>query len=288
MSSLTNTRAHLVERAVEALGAGSASPKAPPVQRPVAPPPAPVEAPPPPCITLATLRDAGMITAPDGPNRSRVLEELAIVQHQVLRCIQDAPLTPRSRIVLITSALPHEGKTFIALNLAASIAASGARRVVLVDADGKAGGISHALGVANAPGLRHVPMDPAGRAAPPPVATALERLVFMPYGRAAGSEVPSGNTMATAILRLASIMPDHVIILDSPPSLSTSDSSALALVAGQVVLVVNAERTQRNEVEAALDMLEACPNLQLLLNRVRLTANDTFGAYGDYGVPDAV
>jgi protein-tyrosine kinase len=74
-----------------------------------------------------------------------------------------------------------------------------------------------------------------------------------------------------------------VLVLDSPPCLSTSDCSALAAVAGQVVLVVNAEKTLRNEVEAALDMLDACPLLQLLLNRVRLTVNDTFGARGDYG-----
>jgi receptor protein-tyrosine kinase len=47
-------------------------------------------------------------------------------------------------------------------------------------------------------------------------------------------------------------------------------------------MVVEAERTQRAEVEAALDLVEACPNLQLLLNRAVLTANDTFGAYGGY------
>ncbi|HEY8613579.1 MAG TPA: hypothetical protein VIL69_20155, partial [Roseomonas sp.] len=54
-----------------------------------------------------------------------------------------------------------------------------------------------------------------------------------------------------------------------------------ATVSGQVVLVVEAERTQRSEVEAALDLVEACPVLQLLLNKARLTESDTFGAYAE-------
>ena len=56
----------------------------------------------------------------------------------------------------------------------------------------------------------------------------------------------------------------------------------LAPVVGQVVVVVRAEYTQRNEVEAALDMIDACPTLQML-NQARLGSNDSFGAYGVYG-----
>jgi receptor protein-tyrosine kinase len=61
----------------------------------------------------------------------------------------------------------------------------------------------------------------------------------------------------------------------------------LAGIAGQVLLVVDAQRTERSEVEAALDVLEACPVLQLVLNRVRLTSNDSFGAHARYGAYDA-
>ncbi len=91
-----------------------------------------------------------------------------------------------------------------------------------------------------------------------------------------------GPMMTAALARLAAALPDHIIVLDTPPCLSTSDASILAPIVGQVVLVVEAERTQRAEVEAALDLVEACPNLQLLLNHAVLTANDTFGAYGGY------
>jgi receptor protein-tyrosine kinase len=303
------SRAHLVERAVEALGgAGGLELVTPPPPPPAAgrPPatPAPeaparapdmaragvAAAPALPPVALETMARAGLVTAPAGSARNRTVEEFAVVQHQVLRVIQATQPTDGrgSNVVLVTSARPGEGKSYTALNLAAGIAAGGARPVVLVDADGKPGSLSEALGLADAPGLRALAADPARRPATLLAPTALPRLSVLPYGAGPGSGagaagMPSGASVAAAVLRLAGALPDHLIVLDTPPCLATSEPSTLASVAGQVLMVVEAERTQRNEVEAALDMVEACPVLQLLLNRVRLTANDTFGAYGAYG-----
>ncbi len=302
MSAPLDRRAHLVERAAEAL-AGLRPPPTPqpvatppvgvsPLARPAPDRPAPPAPDPVPTIGRDLLIAAGLVSAPDGPLRSRVLEELTLVQHQVMRSMQMRAVpndAARNRIVLVTSARPNEGKSFTALNLAANIATSAARQVVLIDADGRVGSLSHALGVSAATGLRSLVRAPAGRAAILPQRTAIERMRFLPYGACPEGEpdLPSGADIAAAVLRLATGLPDHILVLDTPPCLSTSDPSALAGVAGQVVLVVQAEGTQRNEVEAALDMLDACPLLQLLLNKVRLTGNDSFGAFGDYGVPDA-
>jgi receptor protein-tyrosine kinase len=275
-------RGHLVERAMGMLGDETPPPMPSATPEPglghlLQPPRRP--------IALALLQAAGLVTAP-GHTRNRVLEELALVRHQVLRGVDtNRDDVARAHIVLIASALPHEGKSFIALNLAAGMAAQGARQVVLVDADGRVGSVTDALGASGSAGLRDLVADPTRAAAGLLMPTAIERLSFLSHGSAGGGqrETPSGSTMATAIQRLALARPDHVLVLDPPPCLSTSDCSALAAVAGQVVLVVDAERTLRNEVEAALDVLDACPVLQLLLNRVRLTVNDTFGARGDYG-----
>jgi receptor protein-tyrosine kinase len=230
---------------------------------------------------------AGLTAVPTGTHRSRVVEELALAQQQVLRGMEES--ASRNRVVLVTSARPGEGKTFIALNLSASMANNGARKVVLVDVDGKRGSISDALGVGDAPGLRHLATSTQERALSLLQPTEIRNLFVLPYGRATEGtpQVPSGTQLADAIIRLARSLPDHVLVLDTPPSLSTSDANALSSMAGQVVMVVDAGRTQRNEVEAALDMMEACPLLQLLLNRVSMTANDSFGAYGDYGVTHA-
>lgn len=48
-------------------------------------------------------------------------------------------------------------------------------------------------------------------------------------------------------------------------------------------MVVEAERTQRNEVEAAIDLIKLCPKITLLLNKIQATTKNTFGAYDYYG-----
>jgi receptor protein-tyrosine kinase len=303
MSISSRSRAHLVERAAEAFADPNGFKLRPPAPLPEAPmarlaaaaaeapairqAPSQAQAPASPSITMAALVSAGLVAAPSGSHRNRLVEELALAQQQVLRGMEEAG--GRNRVVLVTSARPAEGKSFIALNLAAVMAASGTRKVVLVDVDGKRGCISDALGVGEAPGLRGLATTPQERGQPLLLATEVGNLLVLPHGRAASgaSQVPPGSLLADAISRLARSLPDHVLVLDTPPSLSTSDAHALSAMAGQVVMVVDAGRTQRNEVEAALDMMEACPLLQLLLNRVSMTANDSFGAYGDYGVPHA-
>lgn len=242
-----------------------------------------------PVVPLVALQGAGLIQPPEGQGRSRSMEEISMVQHQVLRVMDEAPPeeAPRSRVLLVASALPREGRTFIALNLAASIATGGARPVVLVDADGRATSLTRALGLEGRPGLCDLIAERDGRYAELPVPTGIDRLFILPYGtrRATEGEPPPAATSAAAILRLAAAMPGHVILLDPPPCLSTSDSSALASASGQVVLVVDAQRTARDEVEAALDGLDASPVLQLLLNRAQLSSGSSFGAH--YEAADA-
>ena len=273
MTNPPRPREHLIERAMMGEAPGLA---APPVPQPAAVMPAAA------AIPLSALTAVGLMA---NPGRSRALEEMKLVQQQVLRGIEEAP-GDRGRVVLVASARPGEGKTFIALNLAAALAANGQHPVVLVDADGRRGAISDALG-ANRPGLRDLALAPPPQDTPPLLATAVERLLFLPYGAEpadpAGA-LPPGSVLASAVTRLARILPGHVLVLDTPPILATSDAHALAAVAGQVVMVVGAEQTRNEEVEAALDMVEACPRLQLLLNRVRLSASGSFGTgYGEGG-----
>jgi len=190
-------------------------------------------------------------------------------------------------VVLVTSARPGEGKTFTALNLAAAIATGAGYPTLLVDVDGKRGSISELLGSHANPGLHALARDPGMKPTDLLVPTAIPRLSLVPFGTAEataeeGTGVPPGTLLAGAVLRLATAFPKHVIILDSPPCLAASDPGSLAAVSGQVLVVVHAEKTQRNEVEAALDMVESCPVLQLVLNRTHMTTSDSFGAYG-YG-----
>ena len=278
----TQSQRSLAERAVEALGgvgvlrAGAAPPAAAPPAAEAAPA-LPVH----PAISRDTLIAAGGHSLHSG--RSRCAEEMSVIQQQVLRALRDVTADGGrcTRLVLVTSARPAEGKTFTALNLAAAIARHGSMPALLVDADGKQGSISTLLGCDEAEGLR----DLARRPDLPPAAvvrpTEVARLRFVPAGTApAAAPRPSASALSDAFHRIAAAFPDDLLIVDAPPVLATSDASAAAALAGQVLVVVRAEATQRSEVEAALDMLDACPTLQLVLNRASNSSSDSFGAYG--------
>jgi protein-tyrosine kinase len=179
--------------------------------------------------------------------------------------------------VMITSTRSGEGKSFVALNLAASIAEGAHRPVILVDAERGAGSLTTLLGLHGAPGLAQLRdtgcPDPAGLLR----RTEVPGLFVLPYGMAEPSGA-QGSAMAAALLHLAGRLSDHIVLLDTPACLESSVAGLLASAAGQIALVVEAERTKRAEMEAALDVLDACPTLQLLLNRTALRVSDGFRA----------
>ncbi|MGJ8536542.1 MAG: hypothetical protein ACSHW2_05270, partial [Parasphingopyxis sp.] len=78
--------------------------------------------------------------------------------------------------------------------------------------------------------------------------------------------------------------PTRIVIFDSPPALSASPASVLAMLAGQTVMVVKADTTSEAELREALSLLDGCDDIQLLLNGVTFTPNGKrFSAYYGYG-----
>ena len=223
-------------------------------------------------VTRALLRRAGLVDKA-GPAR----EEIALVREQVLRSVEATPPAEgrQARLVMITSTRSGEGKSFVALNLAASIAEGAHRPVILVDAERGAGSLTTLLGLRGAPGLAQLRdtggPDPAGLLR----RTEVPGLFVLPHGMAEPSGL-QGSAMAAALLHLAGRLSDHIVLLDTPACLESSIAGLLAAAAGQIALVVEAERTKRAEMEAALDILDACPTLQLLLNRSALRVSDRF------------
>lgn len=287
---------HLIERAAERLlqpatGPSASAPDWWNGQEPTAPAhdaafassTAQADASPLPALTLsaAVLAKAGLIVTESG--RTRAAEELRIVQQQVLRAAFASPQSGRrdTNLLMVTSARPQEGKSFTALNLAASLARDAEQSVTLIDADPKPGCLSDALGAGRLPGLVDLVLDPVREFAPLLLGTIFPRLTFLPIGlnRQASAEALASRQMARLLTGLSSRFPDRLFILDAAPCLSTSDASALAPLVGQTVFVVEAERTQRTEVEAALDLIEPCRAITLLLNKLRTSTRHTFGAY---------
>jgi protein-tyrosine kinase len=245
-------------------------------------------APPTPMIQLDALERAGMVVA--RTTRTRISEEYRIAIGRILRSLHEASDVQGARnVLMVTSARPGEGKSFTALNLAGSIAQNGTDAVLLIDVDPKVRPLSDQLGLGEAQGFLDLVSDPSLRPEDLLRVTAIPNLAIMPVGtRLGGAAQTVGGTASTrpiipTITRLARRFPKHLIMLDAPPCLSTSDPHTLAPHVGQVVLVVEAERTQRSEVEAAVELVRVCPTITMLLNKVRMTTSHTFGAYDYFG-----
>ena len=243
---------------------------------------------PPPVVQLDALERAGMVVA--RTTRTRISEEYRIAIGRILRVLHEtADVQGARNVLMVTSARPGEGKSFSALNLAGSIAQNGTDAVLLVDVDPKIKPLSDQLGLGEAPGFLDLVSDPSLRPEDLLRVTAIPNLAVMPVGtRLGGAAQTAGGTASMrpiipTVTRLARRFPRHLIMLDAPPCLSTSDPHTLAPHVGQVVLVVEAERTQRSEVEAAIDLVRVCPSITLLLNKVRMTTSHTFGAYDYFG-----
>jgi len=236
-----------------------------------------------PVVGLATLERAGLFDWARG--RSRISEEFRLAQRELLRAAF-APTAQAgfSNLLMVTSARAGEGKSFAALNLACSVALQGDHQVLLIDSDAKRDSICQSLDLGHAPGLLDLAADPSIDAADLILDTDIERLSILPVGQERGrsSELLASREMKQLAQRLGRRYSDRLLILDAAPCLSTSDPAALAPVVGQILFVVEAERTQRDEVEAALDLVQACPQIMMLLNKVQISTRYTFGAYSNY------
>ncbi len=235
-------------------------------------------------IDHAMLEKAGMVVG--RKLRTRISEEFRITVGAILRSLKGSytPGRGAGNLLMVTSSRPGEGKSFTSLNLAGSIAQHTQREVLLVDVDAKQHSLTDLIGIGDLPGLIDLAANATLRMEDTIVRTAIGNLSFLPVGvrredggDQVGDSVP--RPVTSLIERLGRRFPNHLIILDAPPCLSTSDPSTLAPHVGQIVMVVEAERTQRAEVMASLDLVKACPQIILLLNKIKVTTSYTFGAY---------
>lgn len=240
-------------------------------------------------LDLVSLERAGMVVGRKA--RTRISEEFRVSVGQVLRAVRGSytPGRGAGNLVMVTSARPGEGKSFSSLNLAGSIAQHTQREVLLVDVDAKQNALSDQLGVGDRPGLIDLALTPSLRIEDTVVRTVIPNLAVLPVGvrrvdsLEGGAEGTVARPITALIERLGRRFANHIVILDAPPCLSTSDPSTMAPLVGQIVMVVEAERTQRSEVLAALDLIKACPTITLMLNKIRVTTSYTFGAYHYFG-----
>lgn len=271
------TSASVIERAIAKLRGADAE---------VAPPPSAVAAPhkPDPRIEIDPERLAGVgIFTPDA-SVNRTTEEFRLIKRAVLEqaASRQANGSGGGTLLMVTSTREGEGKSFVALNLAFSIAAERDRSVVLVDADPAKSSVAKLLGVETAYGLMDQLEDDVGRPDEILLPTNVEHLAIVPAGRhlALGAELLASDRMGTVLRMLCPPVPGSVVIIDAPPVLATSEPRALARHVDQTILVVEADRTSRAAINEALNLIGICPNIGLVLNKARFRFGVVrFGAY---------
>ena len=182
--------------------------------------------------------------------------------------LQFIDVANRPRSIVITSSIPGEGKSTMAINLAVSLADTGAR-VILVDADLRRPSIAEYAGIEGSVGLTTVLI---GRADVEDVVQPLgtTTLDLLPAGQIPPnpSELLGSPAMAGLLDRLTTSY--DTVVLDSPPLLPVTDAAVLSKLAGGALIVVGADRIHRPQLQETLGSLETAGAhvLGLVLNKI--------------------
>ena len=222
-------------------------------------------------IDLEALAAAGIVS-PNAP-RSKIADEFRVIKRPLISNAmgKGASLVANGNLIMVTSALPGEGKTFTAINLAMSMATELDYTVMLVDADVARPSVMSVLGLPTGPGLLDLVLDEAKDLSGMLLRTNIDKLTLLPSGtpHARATELLASDAMIRLLADMAKRYADRIIVFDSPPLLLTTESRVLASHMGQIVMVVQAEKTLQSSVTQALATIEACPVKLMLLNQAK-------------------
>ena len=230
------------------------------------------------------LREAGLI-APDYhehllANQYRDIKRPLIAHAFGKRATQ----IESGNLIMVSSAVPGEGKTFTSINLALSMAQERDHEVLLVDADVAKPHTSEMFGASDEKGLLDLLEDPSIPIESLILPTDVDGLSILPAGRPrhSATELLASAAMEQVVATLSQRSKGQIVIFDSPPLLLTSEAKVLSDFAGQVVIVVSAESTPQDAVEAALALLDENKAVNLVLNQIRAGFRQYQYGYG-YG-----
>ncbi len=238
-------------------------------------------------IDIEALRSAGAL-APQDIER-QIADEYRRIKWPLLEKAfgRAAGALPEGNLVMVTSAVPGDGKTFTSINLALSIARERDSSVLLIDADIAKAHVSELLGIRQRPGLTDLLENPGTNPADAILATDIDGLRVMAAGRRSDQvpELMASQRMRDLIAELGARNRDRVIIFDSSPLLATNEAQVLAKLVGQVLMVVRANGTPRPAVEEAVALLDRSRSISVVLNQMRplFGLGSYYSGYYNYG-----
>jgi polysaccharide biosynthesis transport protein len=233
-------------------------------------------------LAVASSKEAVELVTQSRP-QSQMAESYRALRTSLLLSSLGSP----PKVVLITSAMPQEGKTTTSINTAVVLAQKGVK-VLLVDADLRRPSIHKALGMGPRSGLSNILTGSAD----PQLTISRSPLIPSLYVLPAGTPPPNpAELLASANMRelveALSREYDHIVI-DTPPTLSVTDAVVLSICADAVVLVIRSGKTTKQALRRSRELLLRV-NARIagvLLNAVDLNSPDYYYYYeyqGKYG-----
>jgi protein-tyrosine kinase len=232
-------------------------------------------------IDLDRLRRQSIVTPGGKPTPTG--ESFRRIKRRVLANVVSGKADGPANLVLVTSALPGEGKTFCAVNLAISIALEVDHSVLLVDGDVRKPSFPEVLGLAAEKGLMDLLADRRIDLRDVLWRTDIDKLTLLPSGSAHqdATELLASATARQLLRELAERYHDRIVIFDSPPLLLASETSVLASQMAQIIMVVESGKTTESAFKEALGRIDANRLTGVVLNKGGALENQ----YGGYGYP---
>lgn len=236
------------------------------------------------------LREAGLL-APEAQERV-LADQYRLIKRPLLNNAlgRNVALVDDGNLIMVSSALSGDGKTFNCINLALSMSSEKDISVLLVDADVAKPHISRIFGVADQPGLIDLLADESLSLEDVVLSTDVPGLSLLPAGQihAQATELLASKRMGDVVHQLSKRYANRIVLFDSPPLLITPESRVLASHMGQIAMVVCAGRTPQQAVIDAVACIDESKATNLILNQrsgAGLAGNEYGYGYG-YGYPD--
>jgi len=220
--------------------------------------------------------EARLVTGSSGPVPLEQYRRLAAILH-------DLQLQQGLKTLMLTSALPHEGKTLTIVNLALTLSESYARRVLIIDADLRWPSVHTVLGVGNDTGLSEALL---GGGSNLPIQQVSPRLSVLPAGRPGPTPLAALTSTRMGALVDECAQQFDWVLLDTPPVGMMPDAQLMARLTRAVVLVIAAGVTPAAAVQRAVEELGSDSIIGTVLNRVAERRIPEVGYYSLHGAPD--
>ena len=230
----------------------------------------------------------------NGTQKSGQLDDTLITYHdpqsveaELFKVLRTNILFPAEGVppktILVTSALPGDGKSFVSSNLAISIAQGVEEHVLLMDGDLRKPAIHHRFGFGNGNGLSDYLRsgDDIGTVL---LKTPIEKLTILPSGEPPvnPAELMSSKKMKALLSEVKSRYEDRYVIIDSPPPAMAAETNAIVKYVDGIILVVRAGKTPREAIADTIDRIGKEKLIGMVLNHVDRSHTKYYGYNKSY------